>query len=403
MTKIPDRPRRRLLQGAAAAAALSGRWAAAADRAAGSGARKVLRLLFNSAESSLDPARISDIYSRAITAHIFEALYGYDHLARPSKLVPLTADGMPEVSPDFRVWTIRLQRGIRYPDDPAFKGQVRALQARDYVFAIQRTVDPANISPIEADTADLGIVGLKEARDAAIQGKRPFDYDRPIPGLRALDSHTLRIELHAPRPRLLYALAKSDLLGAQAREVVEFYGKDITEHPVGTGAFRLTVYERQHRFVLERNPKWYGTLHPEMKAPGAVFPSKTDPEDVKAGRIDPSYAGRALPFLDRINFSRERESIPRFNKFLQGYYDDGGIIKESFDAIIKDDQLSPEMAARGTRLDKEVEPTIFYIGFNMDDAVIGTAAGEKSRKLRQAMSLAVNAEEYLRLFLNGRA
>ncbi len=153
---------------------------------------------------------------------------------------------------------------------------------------------------------------------------------------------------------------------------------------------------------MERNTDWYGTLHKDAKAPGTVFPDDIDPDDIKDKRIDPSYAGLPLPFLDRLVFTREREGIPRFNKFLQGYYDDGGIIKESFDAIIKDDRLSPEMAARGMRLDKEVEPSVFYIGFNMDDATIGSPAGERSRKLRQAMSLAIDTEAYLRLFLNSR-
>src|SRR5262249_2901463 len=118
--------------------------------------------------------------------------------------------------------------------------------------------------------------------------------------------------------------------------------------------------------------------------------------------IDPSYAGRRLPLLDEIRFTREKESIPRFNKFLQGYYDDSGIIKESFDAVIVHGGLSPEMKARGIRLDKEVEPAVFYIGFNMEDPVVGAPAGDKGRKLRQAMSLAVDAQDYLRLFTNGR-
>ena len=120
--------RRRVLQAAAATALPAGLPAPALSEE-----KKVLRLLFQAAETSLDPARISDIYSRAFTAHIFEALYGYDHLARPAKLVPLTADGMPEVSADHRIWTIRLQRGIRFPDDPAFRDRERELKARDYV------------------------------------------------------------------------------------------------------------------------------------------------------------------------------------------------------------------------------------------------------------------------------
>jgi ABC-type transport system substrate-binding protein len=103
-----------------------------------------------------------------------------------------------------------------------------------------------------------------------------------------------------------------------------------------------------------------------------------------------------------VNFQREREGIPQFNKLLEGYYDDGGIIKESFDAVIQNGRLSPAMQARGMRLDVTVEPSIFYVGFNMEDPVVGTPAGERGRKLRQAMSVAIDSRQYLELFLNGR-
>ena len=212
--------------------------------------------------------------------------------------------------------------------------------------------------------------------------------------------------LAAPNPQLLYWFAMPFTTPMPWEAVAYYDGKqgrpNFGDQAVGTGAFRLTVYEKQHRFVMERNRAWYGSSDAASNAPGAVFPADIDREDIEAKRIDPAYAGRRLPFLDRINFTREREGIPRFNKFLQGYYDDGGIIKESFDAIVKDDRLSPEMVERGMRLDKEVEPATFYIGFNMDDAKIGKPAGDRSRKLRQAMSLVINSENYLRLFLNGR-
>ena len=119
---------------------------AAAD-AAPTPAQKVLRYAFEVAETSLDPAQITDLYSRTLTAHIFEALYAYDHLARPVKIKPLTADGMPEVSDDFRVWTVRLKPGIYFADDPAFKGSKRELVAQDYVYALKRFVDPAQQEP----------------------------------------------------------------------------------------------------------------------------------------------------------------------------------------------------------------------------------------------------------------
>src|SRR5829696_268296 len=64
----------------------------------------VLRVLFESAETGFDPAQASDLYSHRVIAHIFEALLGYDPLAIPVRLVPLTAEAMPETSADFTVW-----------------------------------------------------------------------------------------------------------------------------------------------------------------------------------------------------------------------------------------------------------------------------------------------------------
>jgi ABC-type transport system substrate-binding protein len=112
--------------------------------------------------------------------------------------------------------------------------------------------------------------------------------------------------------------------------------------------------------------------------------------------------GRPLPFLDRIEFRIEKEKIPEFNKFLQGYYDQSPVIQESFDAVIQEGRLSDDMAARGIQLDRAVDLDVMYVGFNMDDPVVGSPAGARGRALRQAMSLAIDAKEFTRLFLNGQ-
>ena len=181
---------------------------------------KVLRVAFPVAETGFDPARIVDLYSRTVTPHIFEALYEYDPLARPVKIKPLTATALPEVSDDFRTWTIRIQPGIFFADDPAFGGKPRELVAQDYVYAIKRFADPATKSPVVAGVLEVGYTGLAALRDEALKQKKPFDYGREIEGLQALDRHTLRIRLDAPRPRLIETLATGDLFGAVAREVV---------------------------------------------------------------------------------------------------------------------------------------------------------------------------------------
>ena len=205
---------------------------AAADEAAVPAPQKVLRYAFRVAETSFDPTQINDIYSRIVTGHIFEALYTYDHLARPVKFKPLTATALPEATDGWRTWTMKVQPGIFYADDPAFGGKPRELVAEDYVYSLKRFADPAVKSPNWPSVQELRVLGLAELRQKAIDGKRPFDYDTPIEGLQALDRYTLRFTLGRPRPRFAENLAVGHTFGAMAREVVEGYGDRIMEHPV---------------------------------------------------------------------------------------------------------------------------------------------------------------------------
>ena len=67
-------------------------------------AEKVLRYAFEVAESGFDPGQVKDLYSSTVMAHIFDAPYTLDYLARPYKVKPNTAVAMPEVSADGRTF-----------------------------------------------------------------------------------------------------------------------------------------------------------------------------------------------------------------------------------------------------------------------------------------------------------
>ena len=230
-------------------------WAAAVAQAADNPARKTLRLAFATPETALDPVQTqSDLNTRTVLAQIFEAPLCFDYLARPVRLLPATAQALPQVSADGRVFTLKIRPGIYFADDPAFGGRRRELVAQDYVYAIQRFYDPRWKSSDLYVYESLKLPGLTELRDEAVRTRRPFDYDRPVEGLRALDRYTLRITLGEADPRFVYQLADPVLMGAVAREVVQHYGDDIGAHPVGTGAFRLKQWRRASRIVLERSP-----------------------------------------------------------------------------------------------------------------------------------------------------
>jgi ABC-type transport system substrate-binding protein len=212
--------------------------------------------------------------------------------------------------------------------------------------------------------------------------------------------------LSEPYPQLLYWFTMPFTAPVPWEAVEHWDGEGgrafFKDHPVGAGPFQIREFERQSHITLERNPNYYGRLHPEWRAPSATYPSEGEPEDAGFGRLDAAYIGQALPFLERVEFRIEKEAIPTFNKFLQGYYDASGILQESFDKMVHEGALSEEMKTSGMQLEKSVDPDVYYIGFNMDDPIVGAPGGEKSRKLRQAMSLVIDSREYARVFANGR-
>ena len=139
---------------------------------------KVLRVAFPVAETGFDPARIVDLYSRTVTPHIFEGLYQYDHLARPAKIKPLTADGMPQVSDDFRSWTVKIKPGIYFAERCRVQGQeARAGRGRLCLLVSSASSTRANKSPVVAGILETKFVGLAALRDDALKNKKAFDYD----------------------------------------------------------------------------------------------------------------------------------------------------------------------------------------------------------------------------------
>jgi oligopeptide transport system substrate-binding protein len=388
---------------------------------------KILYTVYAEAPKTLDPAVSYNVGSHTIIGAICETLLEYHYLKRPYELIPGMAAEIPEPHPldDGRVsYTVALREGIIFQDDPAFalagngaaNGRMtREVVADDYLFQLMRVADPEVNSPVMQIFAKIDgfnafserlVEQRKDEAFAAMPLREQYRRAGPVKGLRALGDYAFELILSSPYPQILYWFSMP-FTTAVPWEAVEYYDGQqgrprFADHPVGAGPYRMVQYDKQFRIVLDRNPNWYGVQHPEWKAPGAVYPADGEATDVERGLTGPGLAGRPLPFIDRIEFRREKESIPRFNKFLQGYYDKSGIAKESFDKVIQGNRLSPEMESMNIRLDRVVDLAIYYIGFNQDDQTIGREAGEKGKKLRQAMSLAVNSKEYIELFHNGR-
>ena len=405
---------------------------------------------FEERPKHLDPAVSYASNEYTFIGQIYEPPFQYHYLKRPYTLVPLTATAMPTPSylnaegqtvvdgaggegVAFSVYEIRIRPGIRYQPHPAFarddSGQprydpvdpgllrrvrtiddfpvadTRELTADDYVYQIKRLAHPKTQSPIFGFMAEY-IVGLRELGDAlaAAQEKRG-DFldlrDFPLAGAEVVDRYTYRIKIIGKYPQFLYWLAMP-FFSPIPPEADRFYSqpglieKNITLdwYPVGTGPYRLTVNNPNRQMVMERNPNFHGE----------VYPDDGDPDDGPAGFL--ADAGAPLPFIDRVVFSLEKESIPVWTKFLQGYYDASGISSESFDQAVNlgaggDAEVSAALRAQGIRLRTSTAATTYYTGFNMLDPVVG-GAGDAARKLRQAIAIAIDEEESIAIFRNGR-
>ncbi|HOT73604.1 MAG TPA: ABC transporter substrate-binding protein [Anaerohalosphaeraceae bacterium] len=349
--------------------------------------RMLIRLPLFTKIQTLDSGNLTDIYSLGIASQIFESLYEYHYLKRPCELVPLLAEEMPQISDDYLTYTIRIKKGIFFQDDPCFPdGKGREVTAADFVYALKRI---ANVKYMSQRWPDWNgrIVGLDEFREftKGFQRELDVDYSRPVEGLQALDDYTLQFKLTKPWPQLAWYLA-SAVTAPAAREAAEYYGRDIMYHPVGTGPFRLKIWQRSFYIELVRNETWHG----------GFYPAEGEPSDAENGYL--ADAGKPLPFADAILYRIIEEFQPAWLMFLRGDLDMMQIFKDNFSQAVNPDTLTaaPEMSERGIRLLVFDDPSVFWVGFNMQDAVLGP-----NKPLRKAICRAIDRQAANRLFFNG--
>jgi oligopeptide transport system substrate-binding protein len=406
---------------------------------------------FDERPKHLDPARSYSSNEWAFISQIYEPLLQYHFLKRPYQLALQTAAQMPEVryldaqgnvlnepvdlaQVAFSEYLIQIKPGIRYQPHPAFARKAngdymywplqakdltdrfiladfaqtgtRELVAEDYVYQIKRLAFAPNHSPV-AGLMSKHIVGLADlAEQMNAQHKkdqaaghlwtdlRPFD----LAGVKVIDRYRFSIRINKRYPQFIYWLAMN-FFAPMPWEAERFYAqpgmqeKNLNLHwyPVGTGPFMLTENNPNLRMVLERNPHFHGEL----------YPAEGTEQQRAAGLLDD--AGKPMPFIDKAVYSLEKEAIPRWNKFLQGYYDSSGISSDSFDEAIQfgaqgQADLAPSMQEKNIQLNTAVETSIFYMGFNMLDPVVGGNAN----KLRQAIAIAIDWDEFISIFRNGR-
>ena len=405
----------------------------------------ILYTAFTGRPKHLDPAQAYSENEYSILTQIYAPPLQYHYLKRPYQLIPLAATKLPTVRyldklgrqlPDtasaeliaFSVYEIQIKPDMRYQPHPAFvekyrhlaedelsevyalndfsESGTRVVTAADYAYQIKRLVHPQLHTPIAGVMSEY-IVGLKEyaamLQTASKANSEAFlDLNAyQLQGVEVVDDTTYRIKIHGKYPQFAYWLAMP-FFSPMPHEAERFYAQagmrernlTLDWWPVGSGPYFLSENDPNLRMALSRNP-YYDS---------ETYPAEGEENDVQAGLL--VDAGKPLPLIDKIVFSLEKETIPYWNKFLQGYFDASGISSDSFDQAVQvtvggEAAVTEAMQAQGIRLSTSVSTSTMYTGFNWLDPVVG-GVSERAQKLRLAIAITVDFEEFVSIFANGR-
>ena len=412
----------------------------------------------------LDPTASYSNPETPYTYSTYEPLYAYHYLKRPYELIPKAAEAVvrpyyvdkdgrrlpDDASPEQiaqSIYDISIKKGILFAPHPALakdekgsylyhqltreqvgdkrspwdfdKQGTRELVADDYVYAFKRHATTRIEAPIFAIFSEY-LIGLKayaervKAEDATLLAglpqsspDKPFlDFRRwPLEGAQALDSHTLRLRIQGKYPQWKYWLAMT-FTAPVPWEADAFYsqpgmnenGLSLVKWPVGTGPYMMAEFVQDRRHVMKRNPNFRGE----------PYPCEGEPADRAAGLLDD--CGKTMPFVDTIVSTIVKEKVPRKEMFKQGYLDVPEIERPEWGVDFRvdmedSDRVKRFYEERGFSFPQTVDINNWYLGFNWLDPVIGKGDTPeqqvKNRKLRQALSIAIDWEEgYGRIFRN---
>lgn len=294
---------------------------------------QVFRKVLSQDITSLDSALATDTVSFDMYNQIYEGLYTLD---KDDKAQPGVAKAMPKESNGGKTLTIELRKDAKWSNgDP--------VTAHDFEFAWKRVVNPETASEYAYIMYDL-----KNAEDINM-GKKDVDEL----GVKALDDHTLEVELNKPIPYINEMFAFGTFM-PQNEKVVKKHGQQYgttADKTVFNGPFKIEQWRVEDKIQLVKN------------------------ED---------YWDKEAVHLDRVNYK-----VLKDQQAGASLYDTGSVD----DTVITADQVDKYEDNAG--LKKRLLASTFYIKLNQK-----TVPAFKNKDMRLAISQAINKEGYVNAVKN---
>ena len=187
---------------------------------------------------TLDPHRNEETSGSTVVRDLFEGLMTE---AVDARIVPGVAESWT-TSDDGTIYQFKLRDSARWSNgDP--------VTADDFVAGLRRTADPATASTYAAI-----IYPIKNA-EAVTTGR----LEPSALGVRAIDAHTLEIELEAPTTYFLQLLAHSTTYPLHRASFAR-HGEQFARpgNLISNGAYRLSEWVVNSHIRLDKNEFYYG-------------------------------------------------------------------------------------------------------------------------------------------------
>lgn len=306
---------------------------------------------------SLFPLEVVDKYSLRITGQIFESLL---------KIDPTSLTVKPSLATSYKiteggtVFTFEIRKNVEFHEDACFSGSTRELTPEDVKYSLDFACSQNKLNQVRDGLVDY-IKGAKEYYD---NSKNSFPKGG-VSGIRVI-GNSVQITLNQPFVGFEKILAQPNI-SIFPKEAYEKYGKDIKNHPVGTGPFRFEKKDDKGIRLVRNENYW-----------------KSD-----------SF-GNQLPYLNAISViyvnDKKGEMLAFRNREIDMLLE---IPVEEIENILG----SLQDAKNGKNVKHKMESSnslsIDYIGFNTKNTVF------ENRDVRLAILHATDCEAIIDNFLNG--
>lgn len=332
--------------------------------------------------NSLDPVNAFSDGALLVLSQVYEPLINYHYLVRPFRMESTLSEDIPQISGNGKIYRFKVKKDVLYHPVKGIP-EGRSVLAKDFITQFKRLADPENDSPIRSMLVEK-ILGLKKVLNDLGQpdSVEKALLDKDVPGLRLIDTHTFEVELNQPDNFFIYWFSTYFIV-PMPEEVIK-QEINLKENFIGTSPYRLSVEGKKYKLKKFKNYR------------DSYYPTLGDRKANVRGLL--KNANKEIPLTSEFEIIVESNFEKRLQMFLDEEVDWMDVSNTEYGRVSKDERIVELLDAEVIVLTNFPSLAMRWLGFNMNDDVIG---GESGKNIRKAIAYAIDREKYNEVLSNG--